>query len=401
MTTSTSPARTSRAADPARALLALVIIGCAVAAAVIGPRAPGGIDPVTVMTRNLYLGGDITRPVRAVQGLGGRDALIALGHATHELRTVVDRTDFRVRSGLLADEITATRPDLVGLQEVALWRHGPLQLDQLGKPNATEVDVDFLELLRTQLAARGVPYEVAAVQSESDVEAPAFTGDPFAGTARQTRDVRLTIRDVVLARQSSGIHVLDSGGRSYAQHTELDLAGLPFSFVRGYAWVEVAAGPLRFRFVTTHLESQSSAVALTQAQELVSGLVARTDQTTVVVCDCNSDPESSQPSAGESVAPDAAYRAITGAGFRDQWIQSGAAAGPGFTSGFSESVDDPDASALRRRLDLVLVRAANGDQVVAGGGQVTGTLLDDRDPATGLWPSDHAGVVLRLQLRSR
>lgn len=349
------------------------------------------------MTRNLYLGGDITRPVRAVQGLTGRDALLALGHATHELRAVVHRTDFPVRSGLLAAEISANRPDLVGLQEVALWRHGPLQLDQLGQPNATEVDEDFLELLRAQLAERGVGYDVATTQPESDVEAPAFTGDPFAGTAEQTRDVRLTISDVVLVRQGSGIRVLDRGGGSYSQRLDLDLAGLPFSFVRGYAWVDVASGPVRFRFVTTHLESQSSTVALAQATELVSGSATHPGPTTVVVCDCNSNPDRSTPSGGVSVAPDAAYRALTGAGFQDEWLRSGAA-GPGYTSGFSESLDDADASALRRRLDLVLVRPASGDQVLVSGEQVTGAMVDDRDPTTGLWPSDHAGVVLRLQI---
>ena len=29
--------------------------------------------------------------------------------------------------------------------------------------------------------------------------------------------------------------------------------------------------------------------------------------------------------------------------------------------------------------------------------EVTGNEVADRDPATGLWPSDHAGVVLRLR----
>ena len=47
-------------------------------------------------------------------------------------RAIVDDTDFTVRAGLLADEIVATEPDLIGLQEVAWWRHGPLQLDKVG-----------------------------------------------------------------------------------------------------------------------------------------------------------------------------------------------------------------------------------------------------------------------------
>ena len=72
------------------------------------------------MTRNLYLGADINRPLRAVEGRTGRDALLALGHANHELREFVERTNFDARSELLADEIAAARPDLMGLQEVAL-----------------------------------------------------------------------------------------------------------------------------------------------------------------------------------------------------------------------------------------------------------------------------------------
>ena len=78
---------------------------------------------------------------------------------------------------ILADEIAAAQPDLVGLQEVAMWRHGPIELDKIGQPNATEVDYDFLAILLSDLASRGIRYEVASTQQESDVEAPAFTGD--------------------------------------------------------------------------------------------------------------------------------------------------------------------------------------------------------------------------------
>lgn len=392
--------RRTRATDPIRWVVALIIVGCALTAVIApsAPTRPGG--PVTVMTRNLYLGGDITRPVRAVQGLTGRDALLALGHANHQLRAVVDQTDFRVRSRLLAAEIAGARPDLVGLQEVALWRHGPMDLDHLGRPDATEVDDDFLALLQTQLAANAVPYDVVVAQPESDVEAPAFTGDPFRGTAGATRDVRLTISDVVLVRRDSAARVLRSGSGSYEHRLDLDLAGLPFRFVRGYAWADVEAGGVRFRFVTTHLESQSSAVALAQARELVDG-ATRTDQTVVVVCDCNSDPAGSQPSVGESVAQDAAYRMLTGSGLVDQWARPGTANGPGFTSGLGESLENADAAGFVRRLDLVLVRAAAGTEVGAGAGVVTGADPQERDPATGLWASDHAGVVMPLHLGGR
>jgi endonuclease/exonuclease/phosphatase family metal-dependent hydrolase len=351
---------------------------------------------ITVMTRNLYLGGDITRPVRAAQGLSGREALIALGHANRELRDIVDRTDFRTRSRLVAQEIRAARPDVVGLQEVALWRHGPLQLDQLGVPNATQVDYDFLPILLGDLSARGVGYDVVVVQEEADVEAPAFSGDPLGGTPGSAEDVRLTDRDVLLVRHDSGVHVSASGGGHYQHQLAVELSGVPFTFVRGFAWADVAVGAVRLRLVTTHLESQSADVTVAQAGELATGAAAAGPRPAVIVCDCNSDPAGSVVRTGQSAAPDAAYRLLTGAGYQDQWLRQ-RAPGPGSTSGLSEGVRDPVATGFTRRLDLVLARAGRFGTIESSRGDVSGDELSDRDPGTGLWPSDHAGVFLQLR----
>jgi hypothetical protein len=382
-------------------IAAVVTLFCVALIAVIVVRAEPSDDQraVTVMTRNLYVGGDITRPLRAAQDRTGRDAILALGHANHELRRIVDHTSFAVRSELLADEIAAARPDLLGLQEVALWRHGPMQPDKLGQLNATEVDYDFLSMLTAALDERGAPYDVVHAQQGSDVEAPAFIGNPFAGTATAGRDIRLTVRDVILVRRNSGLRITESGGGQYRHRLEVTIAGTVFSFIRGYALADFAIGSKRLRFATTHLESQSGDVAAGQAQELVQGLTGRTPLTTIVACDCNSDPRGGPGGRGEAAAPSTTYRLLTqGDDLEDLWLQQPASAGRGFTAGLSELVNDPTADGFSRRLDLMLARSAESSGLYVSHGQVTGDELTDRDSRTGLWPSDHAGVVLHLGL---
>ena len=62
-------------------------------------------------------------------------------------------------------------------------------------------------------------------------------------------------------------------------------------------------------------------------------------------------------------------------------------------------IDDahPDLSGIDHRIDMVFGRTAAGAPLAVDRGEVTGTDVADRDPATGLWPSDHGGVVLRLR----
>jgi endonuclease/exonuclease/phosphatase family metal-dependent hydrolase len=357
--------------------------------------------PLTVMTRNLYLGADINRPVIAAataqaQGKTPQEILLALAHATHTTRAIVDQTDFTVRAPLIAEEVARTQPDLIGMQEVALWRHGPLELGSVGVPNATVVDYDFLQILLDELAARGLHYQAVQVGNRADVEGPSFTGSPFDGTMADASDVRLTMRDVILMRSDNALDVTGSGDHVYAHNLTVNVAGTVTRFDRGYNWVDVRDGSTSFRFVNTHLEAFSSDLALAQASELIAGAPAP-DRTTVLVCDCNSDPLNSSVKPTDTVPHKAPYDLITGpGGFTDEWLQW-APAEEGWTSGLSELVNDPTAAGFDHRIDMVFARTAGGDGLAVDRGEVTGTDLADRDPGTGLWPSDHGGVVLRLR----
>lgn len=359
--------------------------------------------PLTVMTRNVYLGADINRPVTAAltaQALGGtaQEILVALANATHVTRAIVDETNFPVRAGLLADEVAETRPDLVGLQEVALWRSGDLDLTQVGIPDATEIDYDFLQILLDELAERGLDYEAVEIGDRADVEAPSFVGsNPFAPDA-QARDVRLTMRDVILMRADKGLRVTATGDQVFDVNLQVPVAGVVMHFDRGYHWVDVKVGSSSVRFVNSHFESFSSDIAFAQAAEVLSDAPA-TDRTTVFVCDCNSDPlnHTIKTGIGDTRRHSEPYELIIGpGGFTDQWLEW-APASEGWTSGLSELVNDASADDIDHRIDMIFARTPAGDGLAVDRGEVVGDEVADRDDETGLWPSDHAGVVLRLR----
>ncbi len=350
--------------------------------------------PVRVMSRNIYLGVDIFRPLRAAQeaidaGKPLLEILDAVAHENDVARAIVDETDFHTRAQLLADEIAQRRPDLVGLQEVALWRSGPMEVALLGKPNATHVDYDFLAILMRALRQRGLDYRKVVVGTRADVEAPAY--DP---ARTRVRDVRLTMHDVIL-RRAGTVRVTRTHDKIFTRNLPVNLAGIAMNFDRGYQWADVRMGRRHFRFINTHLESATSDLALAQAKEL-SRRAAPAKKTVVMVCDCNSDPLDSSVKPDDTVAHKAPYEFLTQkAGFTDQWLRW-APAEQGWTAGLSEMVDDATPEGFDHRIDLVLARVPQGRPLSSTRGWITGNEVDDRDPETGLWPSDHAGVVLRL-----
>jgi endonuclease/exonuclease/phosphatase family metal-dependent hydrolase len=142
-----------------------------------------------------------------------------------------------------------------------------------------------------------------------------------------------------------------------------------------------------FRFVTTHLDSSVPGIRVAQASELLR-TAANTNLPVVMVGDFNI-------SADTSLDPSfPAYQAMINAGFTDAW-QSKRAPDPGFTCCQAGNLLNP-ASLLSHRIDLVLVRGEFGVADI----DLIGNQQADRT-SSGLWPSDHAGLVATLRLPNR
>jgi hypothetical protein len=153
---------------------------------------------VTVMTRNVFLGADLA-PAITAPTVG--QAIDGVGVIWNEML----RTRFADRARPLAGEIKRSNADLVGLQEVALWRK-QTPSDLGGPPinpsatSATQVEQDFLAILRRELNRAGAKYRVAVIQREFDAELPADAdGSDATGPLGADFDARLTVRDVILA----------------------------------------------------------------------------------------------------------------------------------------------------------------------------------------------------------
>src|SRR5918992_4600255 len=213
---------------------------------------------ITVMTRNLFLGADLSP---AIEAPAIPQAIDGAGNVWNEMQS----TKFAERAIPLAREIKASKADLVGLQEVALWRKqtpsdgGAAPISPLpGATPATAVEQDFLALLRAQL---GSSYRVVVVQEEFDAELPVdadgsdATGTgPLAGSGADF-DARLTMRDVILVRKGSKVKVGKTRKGHFKTRYEPNVGGLEIPVDRGWASVEARVGRKKFRFVNTHLEA--------------------------------------------------------------------------------------------------------------------------------------------------
>jgi endonuclease/exonuclease/phosphatase family metal-dependent hydrolase len=344
-------------------------------------------EELTVMTRNLYLGADLTPTMTAEN----QEQFFS---AVFDILGIIEDNDFPARAQVLAAEIVEKKPHLVGLQEAYNFT--------IDGTNPGPPFNDYLLELMSALAARGADYRVAAVVRNIDL---AF---PYGANL-----IRVLDRDVILARGDVITEVVDLDGIC-----RVSADGCNFQFVaslpnplspeappivveRGFAAVDAWVDNFPVRFVNTHLETRNvgpfGLLQAAQAFELTQILAALKSEAlnplgapVVVVGDFNSDPRDQVLSGpfGTIVPP---YLQMAAAGFVDAWPQHRPDNPRGYTCCQDEALMNRK-SDLYERVDLIF--ASEAPETIAT--HLVGENVPDRKSA-GLWPSDHAGVVGRME----
>jgi len=346
-----------------------------------------GDEALRVQTYNVYLGTNLDPLLAATTQ---QDFLVAAVRAYAELQ----QTDFPARAGKIADQIAKVRPDVVGLEEVAIWSVSAPYDPATGQGAPAVVQYDFLRLIIDSLAARHLPYDSASVVRTSDVSAPVPTAFDQSGNPTAFALVRFQDGDGILVRR--GIHWRDARNAKYQAYIPLNMLGTQTGLYRGWCSVKVTAAEKTFTFVASHLEAEDGGINYLQAQELL-GILDKVHGPVIWTGDFNSG-----PGVTSDFAP--TYALVTSAGFTDLWPVAHPK-DPGLTNGPLDGVGALDASGVlvpypsltfTTRIDLVLLRDRFGRarDVRAA---IFGNQPGDRTPA-GLWPSDHASVGMAFEL---
>jgi len=273
------------------------------------------------------------------------------------------------RAAAMAREIAKNRPDLVALHEASMLRIGPLSAPG-APPSATIVKMDLLQSLLDELEKLGEHYFVVGAATGVDIEAPSTLGF----------DVRLTEQEAIIARRGIDMITIASEVHHFSAVETIPTAAGPIPVPNGWVSLDAVIRGQPVRFVSVHLSlGPSIPIQLAQAKELVA-IAGATTLPLIFGGDFNADNDPSNEHY-------AVYQALIDGGLKDAWKRNN----PGFTCCQDFNLLNPT-SKFSFRIDLVLYRGDFDVEEIV----VVGDKQSDKLPS-GLWPSDHAGVVATLQ----
>ena len=257
-------------------------------------------------------------------------------------------------------------------------------------------------MLLGALAAQGAHYDVAAIVQSLHLTVAL----PSIG------QIGVTEREVILARSDVSFSVpltesvcpsrFSVNGCNYVAFVSgaAPVVG-SIDDKRGVVVVDALVDGAPFRVANTHLEVRtpdptnplSQVFQDAQASELISILDALPNPLggpVIVVGDLNSSPVDPIIVVGPlTIVPP--YTRLVAAGYMDAWLlRSGHP--PGLTCCQLADLSNPE-SILTERIDLVF----SDMRPVRVKANVVGDDESDKTQPTGLWPSDHAGVVVRFE----
>ena len=250
-------------------------------------------DPLTVMSRNIYLGADVGVALELIPDMPA---------AAQFMWDQVAQTDFSKRAPVLASELSREKPDVVAVQEATTWY---CRSTLFGSSTAV---FDFTAQLLEETRSTGVEYVMAEHDGKKAFN-PGYSIPvlPYLTTVRDPKTFQpifgsdeaacgFTIGDALLVRADLADRVTAVGAGDY--ESKYAVVPIIFEIDRGYTWADLSLPQGTVRVVTTHLESVwdpgSPPVSAEQARELVKATKSW-NMPLVVIGDFNIDPRDPRP----------------------------------------------------------------------------------------------------------
>jgi endonuclease/exonuclease/phosphatase family metal-dependent hydrolase len=357
-----------------RQIARFVAIATCLQMAALGQSLSKGKGDLRVMSYNANEGTDF---LEVQQAQNANDFLIAVGQTITQVRA----TDPPARMQALAKQIIAASPALVGVQELDQWSTGPFSF--VTGCGATTMEFDMVAELQSALTAQGAHYQVIAQE-------PQYAFPPIPGV---TQSGFLCVQVVnfiaILARTDLDTSTFHWSNPQTGQYTAMLLfptaVGTLLPLPRAWASVDASFHGRSFRFITSHLEYVVPAIRELQGSELRSG-PANTALPVVIAMDSNAQ--------ASPLPQDATYVDFTLAGYADVWSELFPSV-LAFTC-CQDQLDNNVTSKLYQRIDLIMTLGPIEAQNIALFG-----VTQASKTASGLWPSDHAGVAAQLVLETQ